>query len=411
MLAGGTAAGQIIAVIFLPVLTRLYTPEDFGVLGVFASILSIMMVIAALRFEIAISLPEEEETAASLLVLSLVIVSCAALISLSLILYFDEKITAWINTPEIEPYLCLIPIGLFIGGIYQVLSYWAIRRKAYSRIAKTKLHQGSGMVVSQAGLGLLTTGPVGLLIGQVVGYGAGVVSLVNFIRRNDGSLIKAITISGMWSAAKRYRRFPLLSSWSALLNSAGLFLPALILAAFYGPQVAGWFVLGQRVIGMPMLLVGKAVAQAYLAESSQLRWKDIRAMQKLYNKTALNLLFIGIAVIGPVGIFAPQLFTWVFGSDWQQAGFYVQLLSVMFIAQLIVVPLSQTLNILERQDLQLIWDAGRFVLVIGAIMMAAISGWPAIHAIGAYGVGMLVSYLLLFWLANVSLRRVIFKNE
>ncbi len=403
VLAGGTTLSQALVVLAFPLLTRLYTPEDLGVLAVYTSILSILVVIASLRYELAIPLAENDEAAANLLGLSLFIVLWFNLLTALGVWLLGDQIAHWVNTPVLKLYLWLLPLSLFGSGTYEAFSYWAIRKKAFPPIAQTRVSQSLGQVLTQLILGLLKLRPGGLLVGDVVGRLSGSGILAVLLWRKDGRTIKGISIPEIRSVACRYRRFPLLSSGSALLNSAGLQLPALLLAAFFGPHVAGWFALGQRVVGVPMALLGRAVAQVYFGEASWLAREEPGALRRLFLMTARRLLLVGGIPIGLLSLSSPWLFAFVFGDAWFEAGRYVQLLAFMFLVQFVVVPLSQTLNILERQDLQLVWDAGRLILVVGGLVIAGILGCSAWTAILVYSIAMLVSYGVLFILCTTAI--------
>src|SRR6476620_5964900 len=172
-LASGTAIAQLLLALAMPVLTRLYTPADYGSLAVYSSTLTVLLVVASLRYEVAIPLPEDESAAASLLALTVALLTgMAAMLSLLVWLGGDAFVDLF-RVPALRPYLWLVPVGLFGAGMYQALSYWAIRRRAFTRIARTKLSQGIGQVVSQIALGIARAGAPGLLIGDVIGRVAG----------------------------------------------------------------------------------------------------------------------------------------------------------------------------------------------------------------------------------------------
>ena len=406
LLAGGTALGQGIVILTSPILTRLYTPADFGVLAVYTSIFSILSVVVSLRYELAIPLPKDSEAAANLLVLSLLIVpGMSLLVGFSLFLLGD-RIVDWVNTPALRPYLWFLPISLLGMGTYQALNYWAVRKKAFNRIAQTKLGRSFGQVLTHISLGLLKLGPLGLLLGSIVGQVSGSRILAKVAWRQDRRVLQRVTMAGLGQVARRYRRFPLISSWSALLNRTGLDMPSLLLAAFYGPQVVGWFGLGKRVIKMPMTLVGRSVSQVYIGEASQLVQENPRMLQKLFLKTALRLLLVGGIPIALLGFVSPWLFALVFGQLWREAGVYAQLLAPMFATEFVAVPISSTLNILERQDIQLAWDIGRFVLVVATLWSANALEWSPVQAVGAYSGCMLMAYLVLFGLTYYVLAKI-----
>lgn len=392
ILAGGTSLGQFIVVLASPIITRLYSPEDLGLLAIFISILSILVVVASLRYELAIPLPDKDEDAANLLVLALFIVVGTSILTCVGVWLLGEYISFWTHTPTLKYYLWLLPFSLFGAGCYQVLNYWAVRKKAFGLIACTKLNQSLWQVLTQLGFGFLKLGPLGLLAGDVLGRIGGGGTLALLALKQNSEELKQISRQNMVRMASRYFRFPQISSISALLNSAGMQLPALILAAFYGPQVAGWFALGQRVIGLPMGLVGQAVSQVYLGEASCLARQDPASIDTLFKKTASRLFLIGVLPITILAIGGPYLFPAIFGANWAEAGVYMRYLSLMFLVQFVVGPLSQTLNILERQDLQLYWDSARLLVVNGGLCLAGSYGLSHVHAISVYGVGMLIMY-------------------
>jgi len=392
LLAGGTALGQAITVLASPILTRLYKPEDFGILAVYSSILGILSVIASWRYELAIPLPEQDEDAVNLVVLSLGIVVLMSLIVGLGAWLLGRYVVLWLNAPGLQPYLWLLPIGILLVGSYQVFNYWAVRKQAFEPVAWTRFHQGLGAALTQIAGGLLKSGPLGLIVGQVVGQCAGLMTLAGLLLRVDKVKPQAISWADVNDMARRYRRFPQFSSFSGLINSAGLQIPAILLAFFYGPQVAGWFALAQRMLGVPMNLVGQAISQVYMSTGSRLVRYDVRALRSLFFKTITRLLLIGSVTLGVLAIGGPWLFVRVLGANWENTGRYLQVLCPAILAQFVVVPLSQTVNILEHQDWQLRWDIFRLALVFLSIFLTFAAGGTPWQAILMYSLGMFIAY-------------------
>ncbi len=396
ILAGSAALGQAVTVLVSPILTRLYSPEDFGIFGVYAAILGIVTVIASLRYEYAIPLPEEDETAANILALCfLLLLGMTALIWI-LVYGLKDAIVVWTNVPGLKPYLWLIPLGVLGAGTYQILNYWAVRKRDFPRIARTRLSRGIGRAALQVGIGFASNGPLGLLLGQLAGETAGSVSLGLAAWRKDRAPFKAVSLRGIRRAGARYKRFPLLSSWGSLLDALGTNVPQLLFAAFYGAQVAGWFALGQRVIAAPLNIVVDSVAQVYFGEAARLPRDDPKAMRRLFLKLTGRLALIGGLPIAGICAVAPYFFTIVFGPGWETAGRYVQIWGLMFAARFVIVPLSHTLNILERQDLFLIWQGTWMTLGIGVLTAGRQTGLSHINAVAAYSLAMTVAYILLW---------------
>lgn len=399
VLAGGTALGQAMAVLVSPILTRLYSPEDFGAFGVYASILGIVAVIASLRYEYALPLPEDDETAVNILALSfMVLLGMTGLTSL-LAYGLGEQIVAWANVPGLRRYLWLIPVGMFGAGIYQVLSYWAVRKCDFSRIARTRLSRGVGRAAIQVSVGAVHHGPLGLLLGHLAGEIAGSMSLGLAAWNTGRTCLRALSWQGIRKAGARYRRFPILSSWSDLIEALSLQVPQILFAAFYGAEVAGWFALGQRVIAAPLNIVVDSVAQVYFGKAVQLKRNEPKAMKRLFLKLTGRLALAGGFPVATICVLAPWFFTIIFGQEWEVAGRYVQIMGLMFGVRFAIIPLVHTLNILERQDLYSFWEGTRLFLVFGGLLAGRVWGVSHLSAVVIYTISMLTAYILL-WLFN-----------
>ncbi|MFT9850486.1 lipopolysaccharide biosynthesis protein [Aneurinibacillus sp. REN35] len=399
VLTGGTAFAQLLVVAVSPLLTRMYHPEDFGTLAVYASLLSVLAVVASLRYELAILLPDKEEDAANIMVLSLLmLIGMTALVSLCVWLFGDGLVQS-VGAPALRPYLWLLPCSVFGVGLYQILNYWSVRKREFGRVAATKVRQSTAQVITQIICGLMAWRPLGLLLGDAIGRVGGSGTLARNVFKTDKEALKGVSASRMKEMAIRYKRFPLLTSFSSLFNSAGLQLPPLLLVAFFGAQIGGFYALVQRVVGAPMTMVGQSVAQVFFGESARLARENPHALRKLYFKAAGKLLLFGGLPIGALALVAPWVFELVFGAAWEEAGVYIQIMALGFIAQFVVVPLSQTLNMLERQGIQLAWDIFRFVIIIGGLVLSAVLKLPAREAILIYGAGMFVCYVVLFFLS------------
>lgn len=396
LLAGGTALGQAVTVAVSPVLTRLYSPADFGAFGVYASLLGIITVIASLRYEYAIPLPEEEETAVNLVGLCFLLLAMTSSAAWVAVHFLAARIVVWANVPALRPYLWLVPLGMFGAGAYQILNYWAVRQRDFPRIARTRLSRGVSRAALQVGTGAVYSGPLGLLLGQLAGESAGSASLGLAAWGKDRVCFKAVSLRGMRQAAGRYRRFPLFSGWADLFGSLGLQLPQLLLAAFYGPAVAGWFALGQRVIAAPLNIIVDSVAQVFFGEAVRTVRTDPQAARRLFLKLSGRLALTGGLPVAAICTLAPWFFTSIFGPAWEVAGRYVQIMGAMFAVRFAVVPLVHTFSVLERQDLYLFWQATRLVLVVGGLSAGKALGAPHLSAVLIYSASMSVAYVLMW---------------
>ncbi|HET7553570.1 MAG TPA: oligosaccharide flippase family protein [Gemmatimonadaceae bacterium] len=405
MLAGGTVAGQIVALASVPILSRLYSPADFGVLAVYASLLSSVVVVITLRYETAIAVADSDQMAAQLLALSLAV---CLLVSAAVGVIFGlmrDSLSAWTNTPSIRSFIWLLAISGCAAGVYQSFSFWAIRRKSYSRLAATRVTQNVWMAATQIGLGLLRSGPFGLVIGDSLKWAGGSSTLILAAWRKDGHLLKRVRLPGLLEAAREYSKFPLLTAPSSLANSLGQQLPALIIAGFYGPHVAGSFYLVQKILAVPVTFVSRAIGDAYIGEFAQRLREDRQGAERLFGKLSRGLLAAGIIPTVVLVLGGGTLVQWVLGSSWGEAGTYLQVVAVMFLAKFVVNPLSQTLILMQHQGTQLAWDIGRMVFVNVAIFVVAIAHGSPMSAVCVYAITMFIAYVLLYTVCKTVFRR------
>jgi len=405
LLAGATAISRGLVAAISPILTRLYTAEDFGILAVFTGILSICVALVALRYDLAIPLPENDGDAANLLVSALCLVFVTSVLIGGGFWVFREKIGATLGVPGFAAYVWLLPFGLVGRGMYEVLNYWAVRVKEYKALARTRIAQGVGAAGVQLGVGALVAGPIGLLVGKIVGHTAGVSSLALIVRKAKSALGK-VHPGRMVQKMKRYRRFALIAVPGQLLNNAGLHVPALLLSTFFGATVTGWYALAERVLNAPISLVSKAIQQVYFGEAAEQVREQPGEMLHLFDDVSWKLLLLGILPALGAFFLGPPLFDFVFGDEWRTAGRYIRILSPMLLVRFVASPLSQTLNILERQGLMFVWEAMRLFLIVAAFVMGHMAGLSDIQTMIAFSGAGTFSYVGMYFLTREVLRRL-----
>ena len=371
-LAGGTAFAQGLTVLAAPVLTRLYTPEDFGTLAVFTTFLGVTAAIACLRYDTTIPVADEDALAANLLAVAVsVALLTAATAALVIAILGREDLAHQVNTPALAPMLWLLPPGLLLIGVYNGLSFWAVRKRSFVDIARTKIAQSFSQAGIQIVLGLFALAPIGLVLGQISGQSAGISTFARRFWRQDRDALRMIAVRRMLRAAHRYRRFPLLGSPAAILNNFSRLVPPTLVAVLYGPAIAGAFVLASRVLITPMRLVGQAVAQVYLGEAPALARAEPIKLRRLFTRITARLFWLGLGPTALILLAGPWLAVVVLGPPWAATGRIMQALTLMSFAQFVVSPISQTLIVFERQDIQIAWDGGR----AAGIVLTFLGAW------------------------------------
>lgn len=400
-LASGTAIAQLLLVLAVPLLTRLYTPADYGVLAVYASTITVLVVVASLRYEAAIPLPEDDLVAGSLLALTFTFLAVTATVVGVLIWLLGDAFVLAMKVPALGPYRWLILAGFLGAGTYQALTYWAIRRHDFARVARTRLTLGAGQVITQVALGLAHTGAPGLLVGDVVGRVVGGGGLAFFAVRDRP--LAHVTRTSLLAVAVRYRRFPLLTTWSGLLNVASLQLPSIVFAASFGAAAAGLYALSFKTLLLPTMLVSQAVGQVFLSRAAAVV-REPERLRQLTERTALVLFGVGLPVFAAVALGGPRIYATLMGSQWEQAGRYAQVLAPWFVVWCVSNPLSGLLSVREWQASALAFSAVEFALRLGSLLLGAHRGSPmlAVVLLSASGVVISLASIARFMLAGHS---------
>lgn len=368
VLVGGTAGSQLLMVLAAPLLTRLFSPEDFGVLAVYAGLLALFTVIASLRYQLAIPLPEDAQEAASVVVLCLLSVTSISLLSGLVVLFAGANIAAWLGVPALADYFWLLPAGVLFAGVYQVFNYWAIRNKQFPAIASTRLKQALTMLSIQlAGYKL---GPVALLGGQAAGQGVGGFQLGRLASQQ--SQLRQVKLSDVLVAAKRYRHFPIFSTWSGLFNTAGQQMPPLMFAALFNPAAAGLYALAHRVLAMPMSVIGSAIGNVFVANAAEAHREGRLAplVASVHEKLAHIAMPPAIVLL----VAGPELFAMVFGPNWRSAGEFAQWMAPWLYMVFITSPLSTLFSVLEKQRQGMLFQMLLFVVRLASIVIGASTG-------------------------------------
>lgn len=356
-LVSGTTFAQSISILAAPILTRLYAPEAFGIVALFASITGILGVVACMRYELAIMLPERDEEAANLLGVSLGFTLLISLLLVPLVWWGRAPLVKWLNAPALANYLWLVPLAVLIHGIFIALNYWNTRTKHFGRLSIATVTSSLTTTPLTLGLGFAGHATAGSMIGAgIAGQAVATSVLGGQIWRDDRSVfIKSIRWRAMWDGMKRHKKFPLISTWSALMNTISAQLPALLLASFFSTTVVGFFALGHRLLSMPMGLIGGAIAQVFFQRAAEAKNKG--TLPVVVGSVFLRLVAIGLFPLLLVMVIGKDIFSVVFGSQWAVAGIYAQILAPWIIFQFISSPISTLFSVLELQGTGLLFNS------------------------------------------------------
>jgi len=381
----GTTIAQAIPIAISPILTRIYSPEEFGLFALYMAITVVVAVIATGRYELAIMLPKNNRDAQILVVLSVIIALFISFILCVIVFFLNEPITKLLNNPEIGGWLYFIPLSVLFTGFYQSFNYWNNRNKKYKLLAKSRVIQSGSVASTQIISGINGFGGGGLITGHVIGQGIVSVFLGKQFFYHSNFSFKKIKLFRSFILMKRYKKFPLINVWSGVLNSASVHLPVVFLSIFFNASVTGFFSLSQRIILMPMTLIGTSIGQVYYQQASMLK-NNTEEIKKITLNLYKKLLMIGVFPIIIIIMFGETMFSFAFGERWYEAGIYAKYLSLWVFFVFASSPLSHLMNVYEKHTQSLYFNSILFFSRVSIIYLGAVFYHNALDTILLYGV-------------------------
>lgn len=343
----GTTIAQAIPIAISPILTRIYTPEDFGTFALFIAITGLFSVIASGRYELALMLPKEDEDAINIFALGMAIIVLLSLFLFILVILFNQYFISILNNDEIGYWLYFIPLSLFFIGLFNMLSYYNNRKQNYKDIANATIMKSIVLTMVQLGIGFVKAGASGLISGQIVSTFFANMRLLKNITE-DKILLSKISKLKMIALAKRYKDFPKYQAPHAMLNTFSSNIPVYMFTPFFGLTAVGLYSLSTRIVFAPMMILAGASAKVYNQNVTQLYHEDadsygftIRLLKSLLKKIIIPFLTIVI--------FAPDIFAFIFGENWREAGVYTQVLAPWLLLNILVSTISFIPSLVNMQ--------------------------------------------------------------
>ena len=258
VILSGTVFAQAVTLFVAPLITRLYSPSEFGLFAVYISVMAIIVVLGSLRYEMAILLPRKRRDAYSILILCFLIAMPISILVFAVLSYLS------FSSLQISAYFLFLPFAFFATVGCQILTKWQLREKKFHRIAVSRVAQSSLTAAVQ--LSFFKGGPLGLIaahfLGQVIQF---IILKKNAVFARD---VFRENKKRLEEVAFRYRRFPLFDTSYAVFFAAGQQSPTVLLGLMFGPSAAGLYALSERVLSAPLNVIGGAVGSVFFSHVS-----------------------------------------------------------------------------------------------------------------------------------------------
>jgi len=365
-LISGSALANVINFLAIPVLSRIYSVEEFGHFQLLFTIITILGVISCLKFEMTLTLAQDKKSSDNLFFGAMII-----LIGFSTGLYF---LTQWMGHELLSIYkadhllefVSWVSPAVFSLGLYELLNYVYMRQKAFGKMAKFRIIQVMLIQGSAILMGVLYGGFEKLILSFILGNL--IVSVLMILQSNIS--LSNFNAHVMKKSLIRFRKFPTVNMPMALVNSFSMQLPVFLLSTYFSSEIVGFYMMANRILTTPMQLISRSVGRVYYKEASDAISSNTTKLKRIFLNTVRQVGKIGlIPTIGVVG-FAPYFVTLFLGKEWELAGTFMQIMIPFIYFQFVNLPVSTTFSIINRQEIG-------FLLIIISILLRyfAMSTW------------------------------------
>lgn len=406
LLMTGTAISQIIGVLFYPLITRFFSTDDFGLYVLFNSILGLLTVVGALRYEFSIPIAVNKVKAINALFMSFIILILFCLFLSIVLFFFGSSLLNLLDAGKLVPYKYFIVIGVLFAGLYTVLNQWAFRVKIFKKLSITRVSRSLSLNSSQIILGIFKAGGIGLILGKVIGEFSGNIVLLRQVFKSEKNIFSHFSWKEIKYLLIRYKKFPLFTVPTQLFNKAGIELPVFFITSIFGSSVVGLYGLAHLIVSLPMNLIGNAVGDVFYAEAATSGRQNPEDLLLRSNNLLKKLILMGIFPLIILLFFGPFLFGFVFGDEWTESGNYSQIIAFLVFFRFIFTPISRVFQVFEKQIQALFLDISRLVLVIVTFLVVKHYSFDSYLAIGIYA-GLMA---LLYFITYICARRIIIQE-
>lgn len=405
-LISGEGVGRAIAFMATPVITRLYTPSDFGMLAVFASLCALLYPFCTLKYTVAIPLHSNDKIGINSAAACIFILTINTLIIGIVLGFIHSPFFSFFSYEDIDALWYFIPLAFFLYGMSEVMSYYSTRYRGFSIIAKVSIVQKAIGALAKIAMGFFHSNVIGLLIGNILGESGGQSMYLCAYWKRLKESVRYITPGRIRFVLKRYMDFPLYRLPSQLLQNASGSLPILYFGWYFGSDKTGQISLAISMLSVPVGIACRSVGKAFYGEIASLGQQYSKEIFALTRRIMIRLFVVSTVLFMAVIGFGPWIFQTLFGTEWSQSGIFARYLCLYLIFRFVYSPISDgVFNVFERQKLLFGLEVSRILIVALSLAASYLCGFSVIDTIITYSLALTAQYLLSIVLVFYILRK------
>lgn len=389
--SSGNILGAITQVLFAPILGRIYTPFDYGLLGAYLSVSALLVGIGNWQLSQGIIVEKSEVGASALFAGCMWATGVTALVSslvAIVVIVFPERFSITTH----RWWYAMLPLSATISGVSGAMSALANRRGLYAKIGVAMFLPGLATAILSVALGLYWRNALGLFVSYIVGQLLMIVLYVWVLRGSGGKPHKN-SRRKVCAMLRKHHRFALYTMPTGFLTSACFNAPVYFLTGMNATAAIGLFSRANQLLLMPTQLVGNSIAVVFQREAT-LQYQQHKTCWPIYRRTMISLFGIGLLPTVILAVFSPQIFAFVLGPNWRDAGVYARILAPMLLLRMVCSPLATVFYIAgkQKEDFVLSLLTSLFMLICVAVGYFSV-GTP-VAVVSGFAIGYSMTYLV-----------------
>jgi O-antigen/teichoic acid export membrane protein len=399
-LAGATVIAQFIPFLAIPLLARIYTPAEFGWFGVYYALANIISVVATGRYELAILLPDNRRKVNHITRLAESLTLATGLLVFLVTLFFHPSVSRVLSVEPVAAILMLLPLSITCMALLQVYAYRHNREKNYTIISSGKIIYSIVLAASQIGLGYLGFTTAGLIFGSVIAVGVHALTL-RLWRREVFREPEPLSLPLMKELASTYSDFPKHNAPHSMTSAISVQVPVMLINRFLSEAIAGLYHMAFRIVQAPVILITGSIGQVYSQTVSEM-YRSGGDIHRFTRRLYVVLSMLSFFPFALLTVWGAEIFTFILGEQWTEAGRYAQIFAPAFFLVFIVSPTIYLTALLNKQK-----EAFRFELVFILLRLGGLSwglylGDPVVAVAGYSGATVLMMIFYLIWLLKIT---------
>lgn len=395
----GTSIAQLFPLLLYPILGRIFTPEEFGLLATLTSITAILAVLATGKYDQGILIADSKREAADLVGLTLLLSLVFLAISSIVLQLFSSQFSSWFNEPQLKKWLWIPPLNAFVIIIFNCFNEWCVRHKYFTTLSWNKITNAAAHTLGKLFFGLVKITGNGLVAGDLLGRTFSAGTCVYRAWGKDRAIFSEISVKQFKTLGKKYIDFPKYMLPDQLINTFGMVIPVLFIGAYFNSQEVGYYSMTMQVLSLPVSVITRAVRDVFRQRANEDYIKHGNCTS-IYKRLLGRLALLGVIIMLSVIFIMPELFAFVLGKQWKIAGVYSQVLLPMVTLNFISMSLSGIFVVVQKMKISMYWQIyytaiSIISLLIGFLIFKTMLGTLICFAIGrssAYLLYMILSY-------------------